>query len=1548
LAQLGFQEPPAAEAGVTVRAGTRPALPFPEAREGESCIQRFGDYELLGEIAQGGMGVVYKARQLSLNRTVAVKMIRSGAFASKEFVQRFRVEASAAAVLQHPNIVAVHEVGVHEGQHFFSMDYVAGQNLAQMVRDGPLPANRAARYVQRIAEAIHYAHQSGILHRDLKPSNVLVDQNDQPRVTDFGLAKQLNSESSATLTGEVMGTPGYMPPEQASGNRGAVKAWSDVYSLGAILYHLLTGRAPFAAGSLEETLNQVLHQDPVSLRLLNPAVPRDLDTICLKCLEKEPTKRYSSAQLLAEELTRFLNQEPILARPLSTVGKAARWCRRKPALATALGLVLLVAIGSPIAAFRINRARHAEQRERQRAQATVTSLEITAANHLLENDKGAEALAYLARVLRREPTNRVAAERILSALAYRNFCLPLARLQHQGEVTAAQFSPDGQQVLTAARDKSARIWASDSGRLLTEFKHTNEVLTAQFSPDGQAVVTASGDELVRIWSASTAQLTRVLRHEAPVLSAEFDSDGRRVVTGSQDQAVRVWETTGAVLAGPFRFRGPADWVQFSTDGTFLAVMSWGRPGAWVNTSWVIEADSGKALAMFPGSVYSPDVGAVPPCRPHFNWEMGQVFAGNNISGVTMPVVLWTLKPKPALRARVSHKAMVHATALSPDGRLAATASQDHTAQLWDAHDGKQLAGPLRHQDWVLCLQFSPDGRRLATGSKDNTAQLWDSTSGQPLSEPLQHQSAVVTVRFSDDGQRLLTKCVDASVWVWSIRARQSIARTLQHALNVRMATFSPDNRRIATVEWLGGLRVWSTGPAPLPLSHLRIEGAGQSQNMQFSPDGRWLAVARGSVGGASGLAQIWDTSLANPSPLILSLNKASVGLESVRFDPASQYIVAAGADTNAIVWELSTARIVSELSHSAASHFACFSPDGLSVLTASYDKTAQLWDWRTGRPRFPKGLRHDDRVVCADLSPDSKWIGTLSRDKTARIWDARTGEMVMPPLQHTEEPYHYNSIQFSPNAQSLVTAAGNAVQVWEIATGRARTSAMNHNARINSVRFSPDSKRIVTACADGTARIWNVETGHLLGEPCQHQDRVNYAEFSPDGRWIVTASVDGTARLWEVPLVRFTAPTWLTDLADAVAGQRLLEGNINEVVTFEKSRDLRESLLRASSPDETAYWARWLLTDSPTRAISPSSPVSLTEYVQGRIQDDTFESLKEAAALSPTNALAQAKLTLAELTNKGEEPRQMARADWQTRRASQLAPGDPEVLWATAQSCERLGRLTEALEKMSRASSFHSNNASFWNAWGRMLAKTNRLDEAERCYTRAIELSGPWKDSRSPPATAWLNRAELFRKLNRRTDATADNLKGLNLPTQDVESPATAIDLSLHYNVSTDMKPRQGSMALLAGLPLGRTNLAGIDFDARGSVQLAGDDYDAFPREVTGIRIDQKCRHLHFLHSTLYSAFDGSPIGAYRVHYTDGQHTNLVIQYGDDLRNRLPEQDPRPVAAATELVSADGSRIRFYKRTWNNPRPEVSIASLDFVSHNAGAAPFLIAITTEP
>ncbi len=312
----------------------------PTDRAEPALVRYFGDYEITRELARGGMGVVFLARQMSLNRPVALKMILAGQLADDTDVKRFYTEAEAAANLDHPGIVPIYEVGQHEGQHYFSMGFVEGQSLAQRLADGPLPPREAAALLARVAEAIAYAHGRGVIHRDLKPGNILLDRNGNPRVTDFGLAKKLEGGSALTASGQIMGTPSYMPPEQAGANRGEVGPAADVYALGATLYAMIVGRPPFQAASAMDTVIQVINDDPVPPRRLNPALDRDIETICLRCLEKEPARRYASASALGEDLRRYLAGEPILARPVGRAERAWRWCRRNPAVA---GLVASLA-----------------------------------------------------------------------------------------------------------------------------------------------------------------------------------------------------------------------------------------------------------------------------------------------------------------------------------------------------------------------------------------------------------------------------------------------------------------------------------------------------------------------------------------------------------------------------------------------------------------------------------------------------------------------------------------------------------------------------------------------------------------------------------------------------------------------------------------------------------------------------------------------------------------------------------------------------------------------------------------------------------------------------------------------------------------------------------------------------------------------------------------------------------------------------------------------------------------------------------------------------
>lgn len=558
----------------------------------------FGDYELLEEVARGGMGVIYKARQKSLGRTVALKVLSSGEFARPEYVARFRVEAAAAARLQHPNIVSIHQVGEHDGIPYFTMDLVEGPNLADWMQGRTLPADRAAGYLRTLAEAIQHAHDHGILHRDLKPSNILMDPFGEPRITDFGLAKEMAGESELTVTGQVVGTPGYLPPEQADAIFGPVTPRSDVYALGALLYYLLTARAPFVAGSLAEMLRQMLSTDPVAPRLLNPAVPVDLETICLKCLERDPVRRYQTAAALAQDLTRFLAGEPILARPLSAPGRFVRWCRRRPALAAAWFLAVALAVGSTLSTVLVVRAwRHtgaalvqvrsaeAAGRERLREARLAEAQAIRRTTLPGRRERALKALAEAAGVRGGDDLR----EEALAALLLTDV-QPVEQWDlHPGVPAEIAFDPSGTTAAVrlmesdglAAGAPSLRTWGSSNPPVVLDMAgSTNTLGPLRYSPDGGLMLARLDDAGVRLWRTANGQsvltLTNRPRPGGEMMTEPFNEDcaftpdGRHFVVGLPERGLSLHRVTDGAEVARWPEGSRFTTVRMAPDGRHLA------------------------------------------------------------------------------------------------------------------------------------------------------------------------------------------------------------------------------------------------------------------------------------------------------------------------------------------------------------------------------------------------------------------------------------------------------------------------------------------------------------------------------------------------------------------------------------------------------------------------------------------------------------------------------------------------------------------------------------------------------------------------------------------------------------------------------------------------------------------------------------------------------------------------------------------------------------------------------------------------------------------
>ncbi|HKS36029.1 MAG TPA: serine/threonine-protein kinase, partial [Verrucomicrobiae bacterium] len=638
---------------------------------GPPLIRYFGDYELLEEVARGGMGVVYRARQLGLNRVVAIKMILAGHFASPQTVQRFRAEAAAAARLQHPNIVAIHEVGEHEGQQYFSMDLVEGRSLADLVKEGSLPPARAAGYLRIIARAIHFAHQHGTLHRDLKPSNVLIDTFDQPRVTDFGLAKE--GDSNLTVTGQVLGSPNFMPPEQAAGRQRDIGPPSDVYSMGAMLYHLVTGRPPFQGATVQEVLFQAREVDPVAPRRLNPSVPLDLETICLKCLEKEPSRRYATAQDLADDLGRFLRNEPIHARPISVIGKAWRWCRRYPVVAglgaAVILLLVFVAFGSSLAAVRIKRA---ESRATEKLRDSYLS-EARATRAGTRDGRRFHALEVIAKAAAIRPSLELRNEAI-AALALTDLKLAWRK---DGLIAGEQFvclDHELRRFALADTKGDVTIHAVGDERLLHRLPGAGgEINWMEFNPRGDLLALRAVSGEVRVWRTADAKPILTVQSKPLGDTIDFVSDPDRIAIIQSDGVIAIHS---AASGEAMRSLNPGVDVlnlTFRADGQRLAAAS-GEPG-WVH---ILAADSGQILRRLP--------------------------VGSLVFGI----------------------------AWHPDGQRLATASEDRFVTLWNAETGERLEQLRGHLGAPLSLAFTSGGELLASAGWDGVIRLWDVALGQNI------------------------------------------------------------------------------------------------------------------------------------------------------------------------------------------------------------------------------------------------------------------------------------------------------------------------------------------------------------------------------------------------------------------------------------------------------------------------------------------------------------------------------------------------------------------------------------------------------------------------------------------------------------------------------------------------------------------------------------------------------------------------------------------------------------------------------------------------
>jgi WD40 repeat protein/tRNA A-37 threonylcarbamoyl transferase component Bud32 len=1089
----------------------------------------FGAYELIEEVARGGMGIVYKARQIKVNRIVAVKVLAAGAFASRDFLQRFRTEAETVASLNHPNIVPIYEVGDCAGQPFFSMRFVEDGPLSKRLADrsSPMAQPEAVRLLVTLAHAVQFAHQRGILHRDIKPGNVLLSAEGEPLLTDFGLAKLMEKESTLTRTLAMLGTPSYMSPEQARGEARQLTTAVDIYGLGAVFYELLTGRPPFAGGTTMETVRQVLESEPLRPSTLRSGIDRDLETICLKCLEKEPSHRYASAEALAADLERWRRQEPIVARPVGTGERITKWVRRRPKPAALIAVTLLAVAAAAFTLLasnvRLGKARVNEAHLRQQAEdkaeesrRRLVRLNVNTGNRLVENGDPHEALLWLVAALALDEENaarsRIHRQRIAAVMRQAPHLDQI--WFHDAFVFHAAFSPDGSRVACGGLDHTVHIWDTETGRELTSpLPHPGELREVRFTDDGKRLLGLTQGGRLHSWDAVTGQPICLLPTQAAPRSFDLSRDGRRVAAPVEGGA-RIFDLgTGEALSPLLAHANQVTSVRFHADETVVSCASGsGRITEWNVSNGQRGVRWSPHDARITSMAFSPD---------------RSILATVSAPGIR----LWNAASREMISELPPMKSALYEPSISPDGRWMATAGFTSGARTWDIATGQPVSPPLKHRGGVKRTVFSPDGQRVATASWDRTARVWDAQTGTPISPVLHHAGFVLVADFSPDGSHLLTTGQDGTARLWGLGSATARA-TLSSTGAVWVAVFDDKGRRIMTGSQDGTASVWECSSGRLLSS------------IQFPEpvyDGGFCALENRVVVSCLNDVHVWNLDTGEVVTRSAELAEQVFVMDITEISPDGERFVTGSRDGTARVWSARDAQpLTPPMSNGDNIRFVRFSPDGELLLTAGNDGRARLWNARTGRRHGPD-MEHVSMVVRARFSADGRRIVTACTDTTmmpryAQVWDVETGAPVGPRLYHKDGVL---DAAFSPDGRRIVTAGEDrAAIIWDAETGQCHTPAMWHSGYVLNAIFSPDSQLVLTVSWDGTARVWDAATSNPVTPPLRHNGQVHRGQWSPDGMEVLTASSDGTARVWDISPAEGTVEAWQRQ-AELLSAQRI-------------------------------------------------------------------------------------------------------------------------------------------------------------------------------------------------------------------------------------------------------------------------------------------------------------------------------------------------------------------------------------------------------------------------